>query len=373
MKSFFLFIFVLILSYNSFSQQQIPNGNFEIWTNNEAVPWSSTVNILGNDISLATQTGDALQGSAAAKLENQLIFGQFVPGLITLGEIDITNMTISGGIPFTDRPAGISYFFKYAPVNSDSSFMIADLTKWNDVSNKADTIAFTAYFSSYVTTEYTQVGMPFLYNSDEIPDTLNIIFSASGFSGNAGSILTIDSVAAEYGNITAPTICFSAKNITSDQFTANWLTMPNAVSYSIDVSENSDFTTFVSGYENLNTIDTFYSVNASSGTYYYRVRVNYDGATSINSNTIEVLLENTGIKEFNSEEIKIKSISNLISIETSKLNLDYIEIYNIEGQLIKIINISGNKAEFSLPTSGMYVFKIHSGNKAISKKVNVIF
>ncbi|NOZ35695.1 MAG: T9SS type A sorting domain-containing protein, partial [Chlorobi bacterium] len=290
------------------------------------------------------------------------------------GTIDPDNQTLTGGIPYTDRPDGIRFFFKYLPTDIDTMFLGAFLTKWNETTLSADTIGMTGYLNSDTYDTYTETELPFIWQSNENPDTLNIIFTSSGFNGNAGSSLFIDSLSMFYGIPVSPTFCFPAKDLTSSSFTANWMTVPNATSYSLDISENSDFSSFLTGYENLNTgTDTFYVVNVSPGTYYYRVRVNYDTETSINSNTIEVPLENTGIKEFNSEDIKIKSISNLISVESLKLNLNYIEIYNIEGQLIKIINISGNKAEFSLPTSGMYILKIYSGNKIISKKVNVIF
>ncbi|NOZ35145.1 MAG: hypothetical protein GXO80_07595, partial [Chlorobi bacterium] len=107
MKSFFLFIFGLILSYNSFSQQQIPNGNFENWTNGEADNWNSL------PIYTAEQTSDIEQGNYAIKLVSQSVLGQLIPGLITLGTIDPDNQTLTGGIPYTDRPDGIRFFFKY--------------------------------------------------------------------------------------------------------------------------------------------------------------------------------------------------------------------------------------------------------------------
>ena len=290
MKHIILFTIASFVFTGIYSQTQITNGNFEDWTNNEADGWNSSISLIGT-LYTAAQSSDAYQGNSAAELESQSIFGQFVPGLITLGEIDIENVSIKGGIPFTDRPTGISYFFKYAPVNNDTSYMISILTKWNEIMLETDTIGMTAYFTSNLIDTYTQVALPYIYNSEDTPDTINIIFLSSGFTGNTGSTLLIDSVAMEYGTVVSPTLCIPASDTSSIQFTANWLEIldPALTSYSIDISEENDFSSFVSGYENTDAgTNTTYNVNISTGLYFYRIRVHYDTEISINSNTIAV-------------------------------------------------------------------------------------
>ena len=248
MKSFFLIIFSLLYSINIFSQAQIPNGNFEDWTNKEAPPWHSSFNI-GFPVYTAEKTNDAVQGDSAAKLTSQTLFSQFIPGLITLGDIDIIDQTLTGGIPYSDRPDGISFFFKYEPTGTDTMMFGAFLTKW-DIVNSTDTIALTGYLNSDTYSTYTEIELPFIYQSDEIPDTLNIIVTSSGFNGNDDSNLYIDSISMINGEIISPTFCFPATDITSSEFTTHWMTIPNAVSYSIDVSDNSDFSLFINAYEN---------------------------------------------------------------------------------------------------------------------------
>jgi endonuclease I/phosphodiesterase/alkaline phosphatase D-like protein len=86
-------------------------------------------------------------------------------------------------------------------------------------------------------------------------------------------------------------VATSATNITSTSFTANWNTANGATGYRIDVSTNSSFLSFVSGYNNVNVNNvTTYSVsglNPETG-YFYRVRAYDSSETSSNSNTISV-------------------------------------------------------------------------------------
>ncbi len=368
MKIITQIILIFLIGYNASAQQQIPNGNFENWTSDEADGWNSL------PIYTAEQTNDIVQGNSAIKLISQSILGQLFPGLITLGEIDINSQSLTGGTPYSDRPDGISFFFKYQASGIDTMFFGAFLTKWNDNTLSADTIGMTGYLNSDNYDLYTEINLPFIYSSDINPDTLNIVFTSSGFNGNAGSTLYIDSLSMINGAVISPTLCFPADEITGSGFKAHWMTVPNATSYSLDVSVNNDFSDFVSEYDNLNTgTDTFFVVNVAPGTYYYRVRVNYPEGTSLNSNTIEVVTENTYVNTFKNENISVKTNLNQVKIISSELNISKIEIYNIEGQLIKETNNSNSKTEFSLPTSGIYIFRIYSENKIINKKVNLIF
>lgn len=83
----------------------------------------------------------------------------------------------------------------------------------------------------------------------------------------------------------------SASNITSSSFKANWITSSGATGFKLDVSTTSGFSSYVSGYQNLDLASvTFHSVSglAINTTYYYRIRAYNSGGTSGNSNTITV-------------------------------------------------------------------------------------
>ncbi len=79
----------------------------------------------------------------------------------------------------------------------------------------------------------------------------------------------------------------NASNITSSSFTAHWNSVSGAIDYRLDVSTSNSFTTYVSGYQDLDVGNTTsYPVTGLSAhtTYYYRVRANNGCATSPNSN-----------------------------------------------------------------------------------------
>ena len=88
----------------------------------------------------------------------------------------------------------------------------------------------------------------------------------------------------------APT-ALAATSLTSNGFTANWSSSTGATGYRLDVSTNSLFSSFVSGYQNLdagNVLSSNVSRSRWGPTNYYRVRAYNAIGTSGNSATIVV-------------------------------------------------------------------------------------
>jgi len=85
-------------------------------------------------------------------------------------------------------------------------------------------------------------------------------------------------------------VAIAATSITGTSFAANWNAVSNANSYLLDVSTNSSFSSYISGYNSLSVSGTTQSVSglAVSTTYYYRVRAVNTIGTSANSITITV-------------------------------------------------------------------------------------
>jgi hypothetical protein len=87
-------------------------------------------------------------------------------------------------------------------------------------------------------------------------------------------------------------VATDATDVGAASFSANWEASSGATGYYLDVATDSGFTSFVSGYENLDVGDVLtYSVdsNISAGTdYYYRVRAYNTYGTSSDSNTISL-------------------------------------------------------------------------------------
>ena len=111
-------------------------------------------------------------------------------------------------------------------------------------------------------------------------------YNVNGISGNSNVItVTTLSNAPSTPNATAATI------ISQTNFDANWDASTGADGYYLDVATDNGFTSFVSGYNNLDVGNvTTYSVSSlSAGTdYYYRLRAYNTGGTSGNSNVITV-------------------------------------------------------------------------------------
>ena len=107
-----------------------------------------------------------------------------------------------------------------------------------------------------------------------------------------------NNVGTAYGNdvsfITLPPapVATAAADLTPTSFTAHWDTAASATGYRLDVSANSGFTGFVTGYQSLDVgAATSYVVNsnlAAGTTYYYRVRAYNGSGTGANSNTINL-------------------------------------------------------------------------------------
>jgi len=108
-----------------------------------------------------------------------------------------------------------------------------------------------------------------------------------------GRIIVGDSTADVLPAPSAPTVS-AATGISASGFTANWVAASGATKYYLDVATDSGFTTYVSGFQNL---DVSTAVSKSvTGTFtagqsiYYRVRSSNSNGTSGNSTTQEVVI-----------------------------------------------------------------------------------
>jgi len=113
-------------------------------------------------------------------------------------------------------------------------------------------------------------------------------YNDSGTSDNSNTI-SVKTLAIEMPP-SAPSAT-AATNITISSFKANWNSVDGATGYCLDVSTNNSFSSYVSGYNNLNVsnVNSKDVTNLNSDqTYYYRVRAYNNGGTSDNSNTISV-------------------------------------------------------------------------------------
>ncbi len=207
MKNFLPFcISLLIISSVALAQQDIPNSNFEDWDENDnPVGWQTPnpfLIFLGEKV--VFKNDDAIQGNYSVKMETKVLtapppVGEIpVPGLITLGEIvvDFVNQTgaVTGGVPFTARPFALTTYVKASQADNDSSLIAAYLFRYDEPSSSMDTIAIATTFITEEIADWMELQIPFLYLSEETPDSINVvcISSASFETSYDGSMLVLD-------------------------------------------------------------------------------------------------------------------------------------------------------------------------------------
>lgn len=118
----------------------------------------------------------------------------------------------------------------------------------------------------------------------------SVIFIKKDVAATQAAVLALTGLGSK---ILSTPIALAATNITATGFTANWNPVTEANEYFIDVSQNSNFSTFVNGYNN-RLVGNVQSFNVSGlsnmPNYYYRIRAGNSGRRSANSNIIQVML-----------------------------------------------------------------------------------
>jgi uncharacterized protein YjiK len=235
---------------------------------------------------------------------------------VTLGA---TEWTYSGGphwVTATTSPAGLAVNFTYggggmAPVNAGSYPVVATVSDANYQASVSGTLLITP--------------APLTARADDlrkVPGTANpdLTITYAGFVNSetaavleapptASTTATADSPAGAYpitltggaaknyaltlqnGTLTVnwTPVAGTAGSVVGDKFTATWGHMSGATGYRLDVSTDNSFSSFVSGFQNLDvgnvTSETVSGLGANT-TYYYRVCAYNSGGTGPDSNVI---------------------------------------------------------------------------------------
>ncbi len=174
-----LFLSAMLTSTAS-AQAPIPNGNFENWSGNTPVGW--TTDNAGPNTPI-TMTTDAHSGNSALR---GAVTSLGVPPIVTTGSADT-----KGKVPYTDHPGVFQGYYKYATTTNDSLHVIVVFTR------QGQGIGGSIFSSAANVSNYTQFSVPIFWNSANAPDSMSIaisIISATGIA-HAGSTFYIDDLA----------------------------------------------------------------------------------------------------------------------------------------------------------------------------------
>jgi hypothetical protein len=238
-------------------------------------------------------------------------FRNFVPGYRNLNINNVAQYTIESGLI-----SGTTYYVRIRAYDSHgsspssktvscSTVSIADplatmgsgattsriTANWSDISG-AETyyldVSTNGSFSNYVG-EYENLDVGNVLSktiTGLIPGQTyyyRVQYSKGNcISGNSNTII--------YSTVPAAPVSQPATDITLNQMTANWDAAIGATGYYLDVSTNSSFTSYVSGYRNVdvgNVLQKRVTGLSDCTTYYYRVRAYNSSGTSNNSSVIE--------------------------------------------------------------------------------------
>ncbi len=359
---------------------QPTNLGLENWTNDRPDSWWTLDDLfpLPPGVTIVSQSTDANSGNSAAKIEVIDLGSGGYPGIMALN--NVTEDETENGIPYTLRPADLSFYTKYDLINNDSLIVIITLTKWNGTS--ADDVGSGFLVLNGSQASYSKVTVPISYNTTDTPDSLQIMFAVGGILGsdpisNAGSYAIIDDIDI-LGGGSSNAVPAAPSNLTTTVFKAastgirlNWQDNSNdetqfVIQRGTDV--NGPFTDIATVAANATTHDD--TDVADGNTYYYRVLAENGNGLSAPSNVANATAVITFINE---------NIESIITIypnpSNGKFKIDLpsewsnclISVFDITG---KEVFIGIDNTEISLEVAkGSYTLKIQHEKNIIHKRI----
>ncbi|MDB4656044.1 T9SS type A sorting domain-containing protein [Flavobacteriales bacterium] len=259
MKKHILFSASIFLAATTLTVAQITDAGFENWTVgapcsdlNEWNTANSTTGTLAGMCSVTQETADPHSGSSAVTLTTIQIplANQPIPGAVTTGIIDVQNLTVSGGLPFTDRPTSFSGWYQGAPLAADSYSFAALLIN----ENTGDTVGTAGFTSSATVSTWTQFTAPVTYSSPDNPTIVQILLLSSDQTN------PIEGSVAKFDHLSYETLTVGIEDVDADLIK----TYPNPVVESVFFNTGSSETAVVSIFNVLGTKVLEHSISSSN-------------------------------------------------------------------------------------------------------------
>ena len=175
--------------------QTIPNSGFENWSNvNTAGAWNSN----NTTVYFLRQSTDAHSGTYAAEISTKANGSAGnLSGILTLGTVNITTQSVTGGRPISSKPTDLHGWYKYTAGNgSDNMVVTVTMTKWTGTSRITLCNASFNSTAGQTVSTYTQFTIPLAYSpAGFTPDTFNIVVKSSKTTAVLNSIALVDDLA----------------------------------------------------------------------------------------------------------------------------------------------------------------------------------
>lgn len=182
--------------------QNIPNGGFENWTSQGSYidpdGWLTSNMVSWSVANMLTceQGSPGVVGAHFVKVSDRFLTGAGMQqGSITVGE-----WGSFPAFPYTGRPDALNGFWQFHPQNGGSDGVVsAALTRWNSVTHQREYIANAPIHATAAINSWTAFSSPFLYYSNEIPDSAIVSISATNASAGDGTSIWVDELS--FGNV----------------------------------------------------------------------------------------------------------------------------------------------------------------------------
>ncbi len=260
----------------------------------------------------------------------------------------------------------------------DSNMLSASIWISGNYNSNEDVLNFT-FQNGIISTWYAEQGLLVLKNESAIsnyqdalrsvtyqnksgnPTLLQKTISLSVSDGLSTSNVITRNIDVTLGSQGTPT-AIAATNINETGFTANWNILPQSLSYQLDVSTNSSFTSFVTGYNNLNSGNVLTQIvsGLTPGTiYYYRVRAVDSFGQSQNSNFVALTTWNQSLTPPSDIIISYANGNIFINWKNNDPNTSGYDVYRIVvdqslprgfksvNDFQKIASLEGNATSFT--------------------------
>lgn len=155
--------------------------------------------------------------------------------------------------------------------------------------------------------------------------------SVSGFS----NVIPVQTLVL---NLDAP-VATAATTVLTDQFTANWQPVANAVDYLLDVSTAVDFSAPVLTGQVVSSTGFLVPLLTANTRYYYRVRARNGAVVSANSNVITLLTSNVVVPPVASLDAPVATPASALTHQS--FNANWLPVVNANDYLLDVATDAG--------------------------------